>query len=223
MTFTHDWFSHNIPTWEAHLKPLAGKPLKALEVGCFEGRATRWLLENVLVHPDSRITVCDTFEGAMEHRDGTFQIDFSEVERVFDQEVTAPFKGKVTKIKDTSFNALVALNHAHAASYGLVYIDGSHVAKDVMTDALLAWALLEPEGIMIFDDYAWQAYPDPALVPKLAVDAFLAMFAAHLQVLHKGYQVIVQRTPPAQADLPPDGWWRRLRRRLGGGDPDRPR
>lgn len=33
----------------------------------------------------------------------------------------------------------------------VVYIDGSHAAKDVIADAVLAWALLRPGGVLIFD------------------------------------------------------------------------
>ena len=33
----------------------------------------------------------------------------------------------------------------------VVYIDGSHAARDVIADAVLAWALLRPGGILIFD------------------------------------------------------------------------
>ena len=34
---------------EQVLMPLRGQPLRALEIGCFEGAATTWLLDNVLV------------------------------------------------------------------------------------------------------------------------------------------------------------------------------
>lgn len=194
MNFTQDWFSHNIPNWEKYLKPLEGKAVKALEIGCFEGRATKWLLQNILTHDDAHITVCDTFEGAMEHHDGTANVDFSTVEQIFDFQVMIPFRGKVQKIKDYSFNMLVAFNSGYVnEKYDFVYIDGSHVSRDVLSDAVLAWNLLKQGGIMIFDDYEWNAYPDPTLNPKLAIDSFLAIFANDIEVLHKGYQVIIQR------------------------------
>ena len=34
-------------------------------------------------------------------------------------------------------------------------MDGSHHARDVLQDAVLAWGLLRPGGYMIFDDYEW--------------------------------------------------------------------
>ena len=205
MDFTHDWFSHNIPRWEKLLQPLVGKSIRALEIGCFEGRATQWLLQNVLTHEDARITCCDTFEGAMEHREGRHAADFHEVERIFDYQVLVPFQGKVAKVKATSFEALTEFNRKTPTHlFQLVYIDGSHVAKDVMMDALLTWRLLEPGGILIFDDYAWDYYADPTLTPRIAIDAFLALFQHDLQILDKGYQVMVQRILVERAPGPPE-------------------
>ena len=39
--------------------------------------------------------------------------------------------------------------------FDLIYIDGSHSAKDVLLDSLLAWRLLRPGGAMVWDDYEW--------------------------------------------------------------------
>lgn len=44
--------------------------------------------------------------------------------------------------------------------FDLVYIDGSHMRVDVLVDAVLAWPLLQPGGLMVFDDYEWDRYRD---------------------------------------------------------------
>lgn len=195
LDFTEDWFSHNIEKWSKYLKPLEGKPLKALEIGCFEGRATKWMLENILTHEDSRITVIDTFEGSIEHRDGQANHDFSNTEAIFDFNVWMPYRNKVTKIKDQSFNALTAFNTGYVnEKYDFVYIDGSHMAKDVMTDALLVWPMVKKNGIVIFDDYLWQPYNKPHMEPKLAIDAFMKMMFDESIVLDVGYQVMIRKT-----------------------------
>lgn len=36
--------------------------------------------------------------------------------------------------------------------FDLIYVDASHVAIDVLQDAVVCWRLLEVEGILIFDD-----------------------------------------------------------------------
>jgi hypothetical protein len=54
--FRADYFSGHVPRWEAMFNALcpAGGEYHFLEVGSLEGRATSWLLENVLVNPKSR-------------------------------------------------------------------------------------------------------------------------------------------------------------------------
>jgi hypothetical protein len=50
------------------------------------------------------------------------------------------------------------------------------VAKDVLVDAVLAWELLKPGGVVIFDDYAGAGF-GPRFgrlkTPKLSINAFL--------------------------------------------------
>jgi hypothetical protein len=36
--------------------------------------------------------------------------------------------------------------------FGMIYIDGSHLFEDVFVDAYFAFRLLEPDGIVAFDD-----------------------------------------------------------------------
>ncbi len=187
---TVDWFSPYIPTWRAALStldsPMVGE-LHALEIGCLEGRATVWLLENALVHPSSSITVVDTFAGSPEFSEMAF--DVRGMEERFDTNI-APHAHKVRKIKATSAEALRRLD---PASFDLIYVDGSHRACDVLEDAVLSWRLLRPGGILIFDDYGW-TMPESALDrPKIGIDAFLFAFDGQYAVLHHGYQMILKK------------------------------
>ena len=74
-----------------------------------------------------------------------------------------------------------------------IYIDGSHVAKDVMSDIVLAWELLKPGGILIADDYLWDHYKEPRLTPKPALDGFLESYKGSYEILLKGYQVHLKK------------------------------
>ena len=65
MKFTQDWFSHNIPNFEFCMSALETKQ-DFLEIGCFEGRASVWMLQNGL-DPDGKLTCIDTFQGSEEH------------------------------------------------------------------------------------------------------------------------------------------------------------
>jgi predicted O-methyltransferase YrrM len=77
--------------------------------------------------------------------------------------------------------------------FDFIYVDGSHVAQDVLTDACMAWPMLTVGGVMCFDDYGWGEPIPETHKPKMAVDAFVDIFQEDLEVIHKGYQLLVQR------------------------------
>jgi predicted O-methyltransferase YrrM len=184
--YTKDWFTYNLSVWVRVLNTFKGKPIQALEIGVFEGRSTVWLLENILTNPDATLNWIDTFSGSAEHAD----IDFTTVEKKF-HENTKRFgtkvKGRVGKSQDV-------LRGMSTDRFDLVYIDGSHEAPDVLSDAVLAWPLLKPGGLMGFDDYEWHIFPAPERCPALAIDAFVDVMRGQLTVIDRGYQVWVKKT-----------------------------
>src|SRR5690349_16046404 len=99
MPYQATWFDQNIPYWELCLSRFKDQPVKFLEIGCFEGRATVWLLKNILTHPESRITALDTFEGSPEFP--RYNIDNSLIEANFYKNIKK-YKNKVDVIKEKS-------------------------------------------------------------------------------------------------------------------------
>lgn len=189
-TFTQDWWSHNIPTWEEIIVPrLKDKTIHALEVGCFEGRATRWILEHIANKPEDKMVVMDTFEGSPEHKE--MKVNTTGILDRFLQN-TEEFQQKIMVIKG---NSQLGLRSAVLTRIGfdLIYIDGSHKAPDVMEDAVLAFRLLSHGGIMVFDDYKWNGGETELDRPTIAIDTFIALFSESLTVLHEGYQMIIQK------------------------------
>ena len=45
------------------------------------------------------------------------------------------------------------ISQGHKESFDFIYIDPSHQAPDILTDAVLAFKLLRLSGVMVFDDY----------------------------------------------------------------------
>lgn len=190
MKFKYDWFSHNIVRWERYLSHLAGRNnVLALEIGCFEGRATTWLLENILTHRTSRITVIDTFEGGMENIDHKDKID--NLRNRFESNISS-WKNKVKILVGYSYEKLRAIKVKPI--YDFIYIDGSHVAKDVLEDAVLSWRLLKVGGILTFDDYRdWNFYNDPLLCPKMGIKAFLSIYENQYEIVDEDYQIAIRK------------------------------
>jgi hypothetical protein len=118
----------------------------------------------------------------------------AEHERQFDS-MMASLAPRVEKIKSRSIPALDALA-VQSRAFEVIYVDGSHARDDALMDSLLAWPLLKPDGIIIWDDYVWEMGRLPAEDrPKDGVDLFLGLHAGQLAVLERGYQVVAQKTP----------------------------
>lgn len=84
-------------------------------------------------------------------------------------------------------------SYENAPMYDFIYIDGSHTAPDVLTDACMAWPLLKRSSILVFDDYLWGPPRDVLHRPKLAIDAFVNIFAEQIDIIHSGYQFVVRK------------------------------
>lgn len=188
--FTQDWFQHALPIWE-HLIPLMSERKKFLEIGAFEGRATVWMIENMM-EDGGEIVCIDTWQGGEEHING----EMNNAKANFNHNILAvreKFPNRnVTAIEGLSHQWLPALIQDNQA-FDFIYIDGSHIAKDVMTDACMAWPMLKKGGVIVFDDYMWGDPRDVLHRPKLAIDMFTTLFGEELQPLHVGYQVALKK------------------------------
>ena len=192
--FTTDFFSANADIWSRTLSRFAHQPkLHFLEIGSFEGMSTCWLLKNILTSDSSALTCIDTFDFA---RQGAACIqnvptESLSVEQRFDYNIKQIGAAhKVRKIVGCSQDALRSLSHAE---FEYIYIDGSHWAVDVLTDAVLSWPLLKKGGLLTFDDYEWDDDPNPLNRPGIAIDAFLTVFNTHYKLVHRGYQLTVEK------------------------------
>jgi hypothetical protein len=198
--FTQDWFHWSPQVWEQLIPHLPGEPGKRnfLEIGSFEGRSMTWIVENMMVENDW-LGCIDTWEGGEEHG----AEDMGEVEKRFIHNRAAAWEKfpcrDVKMLKGSSVDILAMfLNKGTDWSdrlheFHFIYIDGSHTAPDVLTDACMAWPLLKPQGIMVFDDYMWGSPRDILHRPKIAIDAFCNIFAEQLEPVHVGYQLIVRK------------------------------
>jgi predicted O-methyltransferase YrrM len=172
--FSNDWFLGNQGQFERHLAHLAGRPCRLLEIGCYEGQATTWLLKHVATHHKSTVTC----------------IDLGEQDTFWANVATT---GKASSV-DLRIGASRALLPALEPEFDFIYIDGSHTAIDVLQDAVLSWELAKAGAIIAFDDYLWKGSQELGRsVPRAAIDAFLKIYANNLTVLAKNYQVWVRK------------------------------
>ena len=161
--FSQDFTSTHAPYWSKWLAKFKGKPVRALEIGSYEGRSTIWMWENILTHPDSSMTC----------------LDYDSKENFIHNMTTAGFLDRTTYILGPSQETLRTLQ----GEFDIIYVDGCHTPYCVLTDAILSWDILRVQGVMIMDDYAQEeiAYKHTA---RAGIDAFLEIMKGKYKVLH---------------------------------------
>jgi len=183
MEFTNDWFgATGRYIWDKILPQLG--PTRILEIGSYEGRSTCFLIEKL--NKPLEIHCIDTWEGGAEHKN----IDMALVKKRFDNNTKTAIANSKNEVKlqvhtGRSDDVLSKIQPEYQKYFDFIYIDGSHVAADVLCDAVLAFRLLRSGGVMCFDDYLWKdgSPADPINCPKVAIDAFTLIYCKHLEVM----------------------------------------
>jgi predicted O-methyltransferase YrrM len=195
--FSNTWFDGSIDLWVNLLEPLksSGRPAELLEVGCWEGRSSVFLVSYL---PHARLTAVDTWEGGTEHRE---MDDVATIEQKFDHNLS-PFRDRLVKRKGLSSVVLADLAVQKKECFDFIFVDGSHFADDVMIDAVLAWRLLREGGIAVFDDYLWHlAQYGWKKNPAPALNLFLRLIRGDYALMHVGHQLAIRKTASMQRYL----------------------
>lgn len=158
--FSHDWFNKGQKEFWDNNWHKEGCPtnLKCLEVGCFEGQASVWILENLVGENGS-----------------FYAIDFFNREEIFDHNIKTVKKEHVTKkIKGDAVVEMSALLKEHESTFDFIYIDASKLASENCFALLIAERLLTIGGRIVVDDFLWsKGYgKDPKESPRLGIILF---------------------------------------------------
>tara|TARA_R110002153_G_scaffold144818_2_gene296032 strand:- start:2835 stop:3467 length:633 start_codon:yes stop_codon:yes gene_type:complete len=199
--FTEQWFDAIIPMWDKAFKIDSinfTKIKNVLEIGCYEGRATSYLCSEHLLD-GTNYDVVDTFGGSLEEdgMSGTAErlkeSDF--IFNNFNHNISFYPKVNFEIYRGYSHNLLPKLNKDNK-KYDFIYIDASHRADDTFVDAYYAHKMLNKDGILIFDDFAWKDPTDshPVVSPELGIRQFFTMYKESYNVVFTGYQVAAQKT-----------------------------
>jgi hypothetical protein len=179
--------------WDIHLAKFKKKQINILEIGVYKGDALEKFAQVFLdSEPNSHYYGIDTWEGSPEY----VGIDFKEIEKkTLEKKANSPSKARIHLIKQESTLALPMLL-SKGLEFDIIFIDASHVAKDVLYDSVLCMRLLKEKGVIIFDDYLWEKLEPALFTPKPAIDSVLEIYKDVIDILYVGYQVIIQKVPP---------------------------
>jgi predicted O-methyltransferase YrrM len=190
--FKELWFDAadmNIVQWCVTFSKIFDRadPVRILEIGSWEGRSTLFLLT---YFTQGHLTAVDTWTGSEEYEYNATR-DLRDLEARFDGNL-APCSERLTKRKGSSLHVLPQLlDEQHR--FDLIYVDGSHFADDVLTDAILAWRLLKQDGVLIFDDFLWPCYRRWRANPAWPINMFLKYRAGEYKILNAYLQIILQK------------------------------
>lgn len=194
-----------------------GEPVRALELGSFEGLSASWLLQRVLVSPNAELVCVDIFTGAGGAYDppgpGLYREAWNgSYGEAFTHNLALARNAAEGGLSAASYTAMAGttldvLTHLHAertregksltdaATYDFVYVDANHRAFHVLQDIALVWPLVRPLGIVVFDDYLDKHWTGLHETPRAAVDAAMSILVSsgEARLAHVGYQVVLQK------------------------------
>lgn len=193
--FTEDWWTPHIPLWERMVLPLLKERQRFLEIGCFEGRASCWMLEHGLTSTGELFCI-DTFEGSPEFATLPKEHVSNVKERFQHNTVLARRPEQYVRLLEgSSVEALAQLlnEQGNEPTFDLIYVDAGHDVTSTLTDSVMAWPLLKSGGVMVWDDYTWNLNLDVQSRPKFAIDTFTTIWNPYLNHIAVGRQYVIQK------------------------------
>lgn len=188
--YSTSWFEQYAePLWKKWLLPLKGQVKSYLELGVCEGRSMVWIMENL--QPQRAIGIDPYLPDKPDHAPNYAQFEANMRENL------KPWldSGVLTVYKQRSIDFLRDQHREIPdGSVDLCYLDGSHMAWDLMTDVGLVWPKLKrPGGILLFDDYQ-KVYHLARPLTRVAWWCFTMAYDNRYELFFKeGRQVAVRR------------------------------
>ena len=185
--FTHNWNQEFIKNSEG----IREKNL-CLEIGCFEGLTSNYIVDNILsesgrlicVDPLTDVYLNDKLSELDDNNNNKEWIYFKDQYSRFINNVSEHIEsGKIELIKDLSINVFNSLLDKYKESFDFIYIDGDHRPDGVYIDAINSFKLCKSGGYILFDDYTWGD-------TGKGIDKFLNEVDGY-EILLKEYQILI--------------------------------
>lgn len=159
------WFRTTQREFEPIVRRFAGQPVTYVEIGTWAGACCEWVGHNILTHPDSRGIGIDPYP-----KDRPRHPVEAIKQRAADRMM---FMGNAWKWYYAPSTKILPLLPMYMGEHRVIqngerkgdivplperpidilFIDGDHDAHAVVQDFALAWPMLKPGSVVIFDDY----------------------------------------------------------------------
>ena len=182
--FSNKWFLNNFDIFNFFLPKEKNSKFDYLEVGCFEGLSSFFVLSEYKAVNAILFDIWDM----PNPNSKTLSHNFNSIEKAFDNNLSG---FNFTKIKDDSVVAMRKLFKQNK-SFDFIYIDGSHNGEDILSDAIEAFKILKKEGLIFFDDFL-QYDKNRALQSYDGIEKFLNLYSNYLKIEYFQNNLVVRK------------------------------
>ena len=182
--FSNKWFLNNFDIFNFFLPKEKNSKFDYLEVGCFEGLSSFFVLSEYKAVNAILLDIWDM----PNPNSKTLSHNFNSIEEAFDNNLSG---FNFTKIKDDSVVAMRKLFKQNK-SFDFIYIDGSHNGEDILSDAIEAFKILKKEGLIFFDDFL-QYDKNRALQSYDGIEKFLNLYSNYLKIEYFQNNLVVRK------------------------------
>ena len=183
-SFSNKWFLNNFDIFSFFLPQDKNSKFVYLEVGCFEGLSSFFVLSEYKAVDATLLDIWDM----PNPNSKTLSHNFNSIEDTFDNNLS---RFNFTKIKDDSVVAMRKLFKQNK-SFDFIYIDGSHNGEDILSDAIEAFKILKKEGLIFFDDFL-QHDKNRALQSYEGIEKFLTLYSSYLKIEYFQNNLVVRK------------------------------
>ena len=182
--FSNKWFLNNFDIFSFFLPQDKNSKFVYLEVGCFEGLSSFFVLSEYKAVDATLLDIWDM----PNPNSKTLSHNFNSIEDTFDNNLS---RFNFTKIKDDSVVAMRKLFKQNK-SFDFIYIDGSHNGEDILSDAIEAFKIVKKEGLIFFDDFL-QYDKNRALQSYDGIEKFLNLYSNYLKIEYFQNNLVVRK------------------------------
>ena len=183
-SFSNKWFLNNFDIFSFFLPQDKNSKFVYLEVGCFEGLSSFFVLSEYKAVDATLLDIWDM----PNPNSKTLSHNFNSIEDTFDNNLS---RFNFTKIKDDSVVAMRKLFKQNK-SFDFIYIDGSHNGEDILSDAIEAFKIVKKEGLIFFDDFL-QHDKNRALQSYDGIEKFLNLYSNYLKIEYFQNNLVVRK------------------------------
>ena len=182
--FSNKWFLNNFHIFNFFLPIDKNKKFDYLEVGCFEGLSSFFVLSE---YPQVNAYLLDIWD-LPNSNSKSLSKDFNFIEKNFDKNLS---NYNFNKIKDDSVIAMRKLLKQNI-KFDFIYIDGSHNGEDILSDAIEAFKILKTKGIIFFDDFL-QHDSNRDIQSYVGIEKFLSLHTNNLNIEYFQNNLVIRK------------------------------